>query len=139
MATGSPVFQPVGTVDLVLVEQVGKTFGQLVALAQVGVVGEEALQWLEVRLVDQFRQQAHQAPGQRALVEQGFGRDLVATQDHTIELPHKAAGQLHVDGGGDAAATLVVAFRVFGQGEFQPLGDAVALHQGISFSRGARG
>ena len=49
-----PIFQPVGTVDLVLVEQVSQALGELVAFAQVGVLRQEALQRLEVRLVDQL-------------------------------------------------------------------------------------
>jgi len=137
MAAGGPIFQPVGAVDLVLVEQVGQSLGELVAFAQVGVVREEALQRLEVRLIDQLGEQAHQAPGQRGFIEQGFGRDLVAPQDHAIELPHEAAGQLHVDRRSNAAATHVVIFRIFGQGQLEPLGDAVALDQGdFIFQRG---
>ncbi|MNZ67392.1 hypothetical protein D3C78_856380 [compost metagenome] len=56
MTSCCPVFQPVRTVDLILVEQVRQALGQLIALAQIGVVGQEALQGLEVRLIDQLRQ-----------------------------------------------------------------------------------
>jgi hypothetical protein len=51
-----PVFQPISAVHLILVEQVGQPLRQLVALTQVGVVGEEALQRLEMLLIDQLRQ-----------------------------------------------------------------------------------
>ncbi|MNJ76376.1 hypothetical protein D3C77_736440 [compost metagenome] len=76
----------------------------MVALAQVGVVIEEALQGLEVRFVDDFGQQAHQAPGQGGFVEQRNFRDLVAAQHAAVQLPHEATGQLHFDGCRDAAA-----------------------------------
>ena len=70
MATCGPVLQPVGAIHLILVEQVGKTLRQLIALAQIGVVSQEALQGFEVRLIDKGRQQAHQTPGQRGFIEQ---------------------------------------------------------------------
>ncbi len=129
MATFRPVFEPVGSVHLVLVEQIRQTLSQLITFAQVGVMGQESLQRLEVRLVDQLRQQAHQAPGQRGFIKQGLDRNFVAAKDHAIELPHEAAGQLHVDGGSDAAAAHVVFFRIFRQCQLQPLGNAIALHQ----------
>ncbi|MNP23038.1 hypothetical protein D3C76_1157320 [compost metagenome] len=53
VAALAPVLQPVGAINLVLVEQVGQALGQLVALAQVGVVGEEALQGLELLALQQ--------------------------------------------------------------------------------------
>ncbi|MNV48421.1 hypothetical protein D3C71_1403250 [compost metagenome] len=129
MATFRPVFEPVGSVHLVLVEQIRQTLSQLIALAQIGVMGQETLQRLEVRLIDQLRQQAHQTPGQWGFIEQGLDRNFVAAKDHAIELPHEAAGQLHVDGGSDAAASHVVFFRIFRQCQLQPLGNAIALHQ----------
>ncbi|MNG14832.1 hypothetical protein D3C84_986190 [compost metagenome] len=92
MSTGGPVFEPVGTIDLVLVEQVGQALGKLVALAQVTVVSQEALQGLEMRLVDHLRQQTHQTPGQWCLIEQGNFRNFFATQHPTVELPHETAG-----------------------------------------------
>ncbi|MNG15643.1 hypothetical protein D3C84_994880 [compost metagenome] len=91
MSTFSPILKPVGPVDLVLVEQIGKTLGQLIALAQVGVVGKESSQRFEMRLLDQLRQQTHQAPGQRSLIQQGLGRNFVASQDCSIKLPHETA------------------------------------------------
>ncbi|MNR17837.1 hypothetical protein D3C85_1345240 [compost metagenome] len=92
MAAGGPVLEPVGPIHLILVEQVGKAFGQLVALAQVAVVGEKALQGLEVRFVDDFRQQAHQTPGQWRLVEQRHLGDFFAAQHLAVQLPHETAG-----------------------------------------------
>ncbi|MNP28458.1 hypothetical protein D3C76_1214220 [compost metagenome] len=64
-----PVLEPVGAVDLVLVKQVGQPLRELVTLAQVAVIDEKAPQRLEMRALDQGWQQAHQAPGQRGLVE----------------------------------------------------------------------
>ncbi|MNM96087.1 hypothetical protein D3C81_1085530 [compost metagenome] len=88
----SPILEPVGSVNLVLVEKVGQALGKLVTLAQVAIVGEKAAQGLEMRALDQRREQAHQAPGQRRLVEQGNLRDLIAAQYSTVKLPHEAAG-----------------------------------------------
>ncbi len=129
MAASGPVLQPVSPVNLILVEQIGQAFGQLIALAQISVVGQEALQRFEVRLIDQRRQQAHQAPGQRGLVEQGRLGDLVRTQHHAIQRPHETAGQLDVYGGSDTTATVIFILSIFGQGQLQPLCNAVALHQ----------
>ena len=70
MAAGSPVFEPIGAVDLILVEQVSQALGELVAFAQIGVVGQKTLQRFEVRLIDKLRKQAHEAPGQRGFIEQ---------------------------------------------------------------------
>ncbi|MNN60037.1 hypothetical protein D3C81_1751920 [compost metagenome] len=93
-------------------------------------MGQEALQRFEMWLIDQFGQQAHQAPGQRGLVQQGLGRNLGTPQDQAVQLPHEAAGQLHINGCGNATTAHVVFFRVFGQCQLQPLGNTVALHQG---------
>ncbi|CNL15872.1 Uncharacterised protein [Mycobacterium tuberculosis] len=49
-----PIFQPIGAIDLVLVEEVRQALGELVAFAQIGVVREEALQRLKVRLIDKL-------------------------------------------------------------------------------------
>jgi hypothetical protein len=54
-----PVAQPVGAVDLVLVEQVGDALGQLEAPTLVMVLGEKPLQRGERRLGQQTGQQAH--------------------------------------------------------------------------------
>ncbi len=126
----SPVLEPVGAVDLVLVEQVSQSLGELVALAQVAVVIEEALQRLEMRALYQGWQQAHQAPGQWGLVEQGNFGNFVVAQHAAVQLPHEAARQLHIDCGSDAAATQVIFQRVFSQGQFEPLGDTIALDKG---------
>ena len=91
MPAFSPVFEPVGPVHLVLVEQIRQPLSQLIAFAQIGVMGQEALQGLEMRLIDQLRKQTHQAPGQGSLIEQGSDRNFVTTKDHAIQLPHEAA------------------------------------------------
>ena len=128
VAAGGPVLQPVGAVDLVLVEQVGQALGQLVALAQVIVLGEEAAQRSEAVALQQRRQQAHQPPGQRALVEQRHAGNRLAAEHRAVGLPEKGGRQLHVDGRGDAAAAAVLA-RVLGQRLLEPLRHAVAVHQ----------
>ena len=64
-----PVTQPVGAVNLILVKQVSQSLGQLIALAAILVVGQEALQGFEYGLVHHRWQQAHQPPGQRRLVQ----------------------------------------------------------------------
>ncbi|MNF84574.1 hypothetical protein D3C84_669440 [compost metagenome] len=79
--------------------------------------------------IDQLRKQAHQTPGQWSFIKQGLDRNFVTTQDHAIELPHETAGQLHIDGGSDAAAAHVVVLSIFRQCQLQPLGNAIALHQ----------
>ncbi|MNR07745.1 hypothetical protein D3C85_1238750 [compost metagenome] len=83
-----------------------------------------------MRAFDQGGEQTHQTPGQRCLVEQGDFGNFVTAQHAAVQLPHEAAWQLHVDGGGDATTTLVIVLRVFGKRQFEPLGDAIALHQG---------
>jgi len=138
VAAGGPVLQPVGTIDLVLVEQVSQTFRELVAFTQVRVVRQKALQWLEVRLINELRKQAHQAPSEWGFIEQGRGGDFVTTQDHAIELPHEAAGELNIDRGSDSAAAHVAVFWVFRQGQFEPLGNAVALYQGNFVFQGSQ-
>ena len=55
MTARGPIFQPIGAIDLVLVKQVRQALGELVAFAQIGVVREEALQRLKVRLIDKLR------------------------------------------------------------------------------------
>src|SRR5450830_719224 len=135
MAASGPIFQPVGAVDLILVEQVSQSLSELVAFAQVGVVREEALQRLEVRLIDQLGDQAHQAPSQRGFIEQGLGRDFVATQDHAIELPGSCTSiaaampqpPMSSSSGSSARASL--------SHWAMPL----LCTRAISFSRGARG
>lgn len=125
---GGPVLQPVGAVHLVLVEQVGQAFGQLVTLAQVVVIGEEATQRREAVACQQRRQQAHQTPGQRALVQQRDAGNRLASQHGPIGLPEEGGGQLHVDGRGDAA-TAPVLLRILGQRLLEPLGHAAAVYQ----------
>lgn len=123
-----PIVQPVGAIDLVLVVQIGEPFGKLMALAHAGVVGQEAAQWQEGLVVQLRRQQAQQPPGQPVAIERRSLRQLVAPQHQPIGPPKKARGKLDVDGGGNAAA-LPLSARVFRQREFEPLGNAIALHQ----------
>ncbi|MNH31988.1 hypothetical protein D3C79_924010 [compost metagenome] len=83
-----------------------------------------------MRALDERWQQAHQPPGQGCLVEQRHFGDFATAKHAAVELPHKATGQLHIDCSGDAAAALVIFQRIFSQGQLEPLGDAIALHQG---------
>ena len=73
--------------------------------------------------------QAHETPGQRGFIEQGFGRNFISAQYHAIELPHEAARQLHINRCSNAATAEVVVLWIFSQSQFEPLGDTVALHQ----------
>ncbi len=123
---GRPVVQPVGAIDLVLVEQIGQALGQLVALARVVIVAEVIAQRAEGLALELRRQQPQQAPDQPGFVERRFGRDRVATQYRAIRRPQETAGQLHIDRGTDAEAALGAIAR---QRQLEPLGDAVALHQ----------
>ncbi|VVN39783.1 hypothetical protein PS645_05335 [Pseudomonas fluorescens] len=129
MPTVCPVFEPVSPVDLILVEQVSQALGELIAFTQIGVIRKEALQGFEVRLIDQLRQQTHEAPGQRGFIKQGFDRDFISTQHHAVQLPHEAARQLHVNGCGNAASARIVFLRIFRERQLQPLRDTVALYQ----------
>ena len=80
VAPGGPVVQPVGAVDLILVEQIGQPHRQLIALAAVVVIGKKAFEWREIRLVLQRGQQAHQPPGQRQFIQRGLLGHAVAAQ-----------------------------------------------------------
>ena len=139
VAAGGPGGQPIGTIDLVLVEQVGQPLGELEALAPVVVVGEKAGQRRVHRLGDQRRQHPHQAPHQPWLVE---GRDLrhrARSEHRAIDLPQEARRQREVEAGGDAAAGVVGGIGRARQPQLEPLGDAVALHQdGLGLERRQR-
>ena len=126
VAPGGPVVEPVGAVNLILVEQVGQPHRQLVTLAAIVVIGEKAFKRGEVGLILQCGQQPHQPPGQRLLVERRLLGHAVAPQNATVAVPEKPRRQLHIQRRGDAAAALR---RVGSQRHLQPLGDAVALHQ----------
>ena len=68
VAPGGPVLQPVGSVDLVLVKQVGQSAGQL--QQAVGLVAaQKARHGLEHRVLQTPRQQGHQPPGHGQFVE----------------------------------------------------------------------
>ena len=121
-----PLVQPVGAVDLVLVEQVGHARGQLVALLPVRVVAEKIAHGREIVVVQVLRDQPQQPPGEPCLVERRGGRHCIAAQHGAVGGPQETPGQLYVDRCADAQPAGV---RRAGQGQFQPLRDAVALHQ----------
>ncbi len=125
VAPGGPVVQPVGAVDLILVEQIGQPHRQLIALAAVVVIGKKAFEWREIRLVLQRGQQAHQPPGQRQFIQRGLLGHAVAAQHAAVAVPEKTRRQLHIQRRRDAAAALR---RVCRQRHLQPLSNAVALH-----------
>ena len=126
VAAVRPVGQPVGPVDLVLVQQVGQALGQLVAFAQVLVLRQKALQRGERGVLQQGGQQAHQAPGQWLGVQGRVAWHRVGAQHGPVSLPDEAHGQLHLQRRGDAMPALG---RVLRQRQAQPLRHAVALHQ----------
>jgi hypothetical protein len=115
-----PVGQPIGAVDLVLVVQVGQALGQLQAALGVAIL-QEVAQRFEFFLLQQLGQQAHQAPGERILVEGRAARHPLRTQHAAVGLPQEARRQRHAGGGAHA--------HVLGQRDLQPFGDAVRLHQ----------
>ena len=124
-----PGRQPVGAIHLILIEQVGQPLGQLVALAQVVIVGQKVRQRLEGGLIQQLRQQTHQPPAQPQFVQRrrlGHGIFAFAVGQHgAIGLPQKTRWQGDIQRRRDAGT----AGRIGGQGQLQPLADAVALHQ----------
>ena len=132
---GLPGGEPVGAIDLVLIEQVSQALGQLVTLALLIVLAQVARQRLEQRVVQGFGQQLHQVPAQATLVPGGGGRHLPRAfhrLDHrAVGLPLKARGQGNVGAEADAVARFALAL---GDGGLEPLGDTVALHQ----KKGAR-
>src|SRR5690606_7884012 len=92
---------------------------------------QEAGERLEVGLRHQARQQLHQDPGERLLVQGRGRRHGLPAEDLAVGAPEKAPGQLDASRRGDAA--------VSGQRHLQPLGDAVALHQeGLLLERAQR-
>ena len=115
-----PGGQPVGAVDLVLVEQVGQLFGQLqqtLRLARAQKVGNRC----ERRLAQALRQQTHQAPDHGRLVQRRFTRHLMPAQNLPVAAPDKARRQLDLCCGAHAL--------LLGHAHLEPLGHAVALHQ----------
>ena len=126
---GFPGGEPVGAIDLVLVEEVGEAFGELEALAQVGVALKETAERRIVGQFEQFGQEAHQSPQQERLVEGRGLRHLLAPEHRAIHPPQEGRGQREADAGGDAAAARTLVGDVRRQRQAQPLRDAVALHQ----------
>ena len=130
VASGRPVGQPVGAVDLVLVEQVRQALGQLQAALGIAV-GEEIAQRRKHGVGQQRWQEPHQAPGQRRLVEGRDARHALAAQHAAVAFPQQARRQGDARGGAHA--------HLFGQGDLQPLGHAVRLHQeNVRFQRRQR-
>ena len=68
-----PILQPVGPVDLILVEQVSQLGCQLMQTAQLRILFQKTPQRLEDRLrlrpCHQRGQQPHQSPGQQILAK----------------------------------------------------------------------
>ena len=124
---GRPGFQPVGTVDLVLVVQVGQALGELqqaLGFAGAQKVGNGG----EFRQRQALRQQAHQPPDHRRLVQRRFTGYCLLAQDLAVAAPDKARRQLDPRGGTDPQ-------RV-GHAHLEPLGHAIALHQhGLGLQR----
>ena len=121
-----PGGQPVGPIDLVLIEQIRQPSGKLKAFAQIGVIGQEALQRMEHRLGHHHRQQPHQPPHQTRFIE---GRSLghgIASQHRAVHLPQEARRQQEIQPRRNAAAAIGL---VRSQRELEPLGNTVALHQ----------
>jgi len=141
VAAVAPVGQPVGPVDLVLVEEVGQTLGELITPAQIAVALQEMPQGEEVGLSQQLGQQPHQAPDQRLAVEGRALRHRLRSEDGPVGPPQEAGRQHELEPGGDAQARRAPVARPTGgcQRQSQPLADAVALHQhDLGLERGQR-
>ena len=131
VCAGLPVQQPVGTVYLVLVKQLGQLARQLVALAPVAIVAQKMLQWGKHRLILQGGQQAQDAPDQRLPVQRRALRHGSLTQHPAVGAPEKLRWQLHAHRRANPGFS--------GQRQLQPLAHALALHQKhVVFQRGQR-
>ncbi len=119
-APAGPGAEPVAAVDLVLVVQIGQPLRQLQPAIQAAAL-QEAGQRLEAGALEQRRQQLHQPPGQRQLVERRLRRHRIAAEHLPVGAPQEARRQLDAGRGADAG--------VRGQAHLQPLGHAVALDQ----------
>ena len=116
-----PVVQPVGPVDLVLVEEVGQPARQLQPAQCIALRPQETGDRREVRLVQQVGQQRHQRPGQRLLVERAARRHRAAAEHRAPGAPQETRRQFHARGGADTQRA--------GQLGLEPLGHAVAGYQ----------
>jgi hypothetical protein len=141
----TPGLQPVGPIDLILIEQVREPFGKLIAPARGGLLAidrekaaqrveriEAGVARLERRHPCEPFEQTIQPPGQRGLVE---GRGLGQIAKHgAVDAPDETRRQHHVQCGGDSLTTrdgfaVIMRRRCGGQGQLEPLGNAVALYQ----------
>ncbi|OIQ72906.1 hypothetical protein GALL_454650 [mine drainage metagenome] len=116
VGAGGPVGQPVGAVDLVLVEQIGDALRQLPAARRVGAGGQLAA----AGSLRQPRQQAQQAPRHRRLVQRRSGGQLRA-EHLAVQPPQEASRELDAAGRADAERR-----RLRG---LEPVAGGVALHQ----------
>ena len=115
-----PVLQPVAPVDLVLVQQVGQALGQLQAPRRITCAQERGHR-LEAGLRGQVRQQVHQAPGERQLVQWRHARHGLPAQHGAVGAPDESRWQLHTRGRAHTEGT--------SHFHLQPLGHAVALDE----------
>ena len=117
-----PGSQPVGPVDLVLVEQIGQPRRQLqTAIRTAGL--QKAGHRLKTRARRPIGQGAHQAPGQSIFLERRAGGHRSPPQHQPIAAPQETRRQLNPCGGAQAGMA--------GQGHLQPLGRAIALDQKV--------
>jgi hypothetical protein len=126
-----PGRQPVGAIHLILIEEVGKAFGKLEALAPIAVAVRKPRSGAYSGIVHHFRQQAHQAPEQPRLVERRTLRHRLPSEQRAIDLPQKARRQRNFERRRDAAAPgfLPLPCGIGGERQLEPLRDAIALHQ----------
>ena len=117
---GSPVAQPVGPVDLVLIEKVCEAPSQLPQ--PLGVCSlQKGSHRLKAWLRGQARQVLHQTPGERRFVHGRARRHVCCAQHLPVAVPKKARRQLHLRRRTNAAA--------LSQRHLEPLGHTIALHQ----------
>ena len=130
IAMPAPVLQPVAAVDLVLVEQVRQALRELQPPGRIARA-QEAGHGLEAGVPGPLRQQPHQPPGQRQLVQRRDGRDFGPAQHRAVGAPDEARRQLHAARRADAVRR--------GQLHLEPFGHAVALdEEGLLLQRRQR-
>jgi len=120
IALGGPVLEPVGAIDLVLIEKIGESFGQLKQSLRVSG-GQKTRNGFIPALRCAFGQLAHQPPGQCGLVQRRLARHGRRAQHLAVAAPQKARRQFDARRGAHA--------QRLGHAHLEPLGHAVALHQ----------
>ena len=124
--TGFPLTQPVSSINLILVVQIGQLFGQLVSSTIILPPFQESRERV-ISLVrfEPFGQLPVQAPGERPFIVGRLRRHLIVPQKGPVNLPHKGQRQLKIDTG---RHTQAAPMGVLCHLKTQPLGRSIALN-----------